>query len=111
VESQSCFDCISLVTKDVEHFFKCSLAIRESPVKNSLFRSVPHFSLGYLIFFMCSFLSSLYILDITPLSDIRLVTTLSQSVGCSFVLLMVPFPLQKLSSVRKSNLLIVDLSA
>jgi hypothetical protein len=35
--------CISLMTKDFEHFFKCFSAIRDSLVENSLFGSVPHF--------------------------------------------------------------------
>jgi hypothetical protein len=35
--------CISLMTKDVEHFFRCFSAIRYSLVENSLFSSVPHF--------------------------------------------------------------------
>jgi hypothetical protein len=35
--------CISLMIKDVEHFFKCFSAIRYSSVDNSLFSSVPHF--------------------------------------------------------------------
>ena len=35
--------CISLMTKDVEHFFRCFSAIRYSSAENSLFCSVPHF--------------------------------------------------------------------
>ena len=35
--------CISLMTKDVEHFFRCFSTIRYSSVENSLFSSVPHF--------------------------------------------------------------------
>ena len=35
--------CISLMTKDAEHFFRCFSAIRYSSGKNSLFSSVPHF--------------------------------------------------------------------
>ena len=35
--------CISLITKDAEHFFRCFRAIRVSSVENSLFSSVPHF--------------------------------------------------------------------
>jgi hypothetical protein len=35
--------CISLMIKDVEHFFRYFSAIRYSSVENSLFSSVPHF--------------------------------------------------------------------
>jgi hypothetical protein len=35
--------CISLMIKDVEHFFKCFSAIRYSSGENSLFSSEPHF--------------------------------------------------------------------
>jgi hypothetical protein len=35
--------CISLMMKDIEHFLRCFSAIRDSPVENSLFSSVPHF--------------------------------------------------------------------
>jgi hypothetical protein len=35
--------CISLMTKDVEHFFRCFSAILHSSVENSLFSSVHHF--------------------------------------------------------------------
>jgi hypothetical protein len=35
--------CISLITKDVEHFFRCFSAIQYSSVDNYLFISVPHF--------------------------------------------------------------------
>jgi hypothetical protein len=36
--------CISLMTKDVELFFRCFLGIRNSSVENSLFSPVPHFN-------------------------------------------------------------------
>jgi hypothetical protein len=35
--------CISLMTKDVDHFFRCLSAIRVSSVENFLFSSVSHF--------------------------------------------------------------------
>jgi hypothetical protein len=34
--------CISLMIKDVEHFFRCFSAIQYSSVENVLFSSVPH---------------------------------------------------------------------
>ena len=55
--------CISLVAKDVEHFFKCFSDIGTILLK-ILFRSVPHFLARLFGLLMCSFLSSLYILDI-----------------------------------------------
>jgi len=54
-------------------------------------------------------MSSLYILDIRPLSVVGLVKIFSQSVGCRFVLTTVSFALQKLCSFMKSHLLILDL--
>jgi hypothetical protein len=57
------------------------------------------------------FLSSLYILDISPLSDLGLVKILSQSVGGLFVLLTVSFALQKLCNFLRSHLSILDLTA
>ena len=35
--------CIFLMTKDVEHCFRCFLAIQYSSIENSLFSSLPHF--------------------------------------------------------------------
>ena len=58
---------------------------------------------------MSSFLSSLYILEIRPLSDEGLVKIFSQSEGSLFVLLTVSFALQKLLSFSRSHLFIVSL--
>ena len=62
--------CISLMIKDVEQFFRCFSDIRYSSGENSLFSSEPHFLMGLFDFLESTFLSSLYILDIIPLSDL-----------------------------------------
>ena len=46
--------CISLMVKDVEHFFKCLSAILDFFVESSLFGSVPHFFLLDYLFFWWS---------------------------------------------------------
>ena len=62
--------CISLMNKDVEHFIRCFSAIQYSSGENSLFSSEPHFLMGLFYFLEPTFLSSLFILDIRPLSDL-----------------------------------------
>ena len=62
--------CISLMIKDVEHFFRCFSAIQYSSDENSLFSSEPHFLMQLFDFLESTFLSYLYILDISPLSDL-----------------------------------------
>ena len=106
--SQSCFDLHFIMSKDFEHFLKCLPAILDSSVENSLFSSVPHILIRLFGGFETSFLSYLYILEISPLSDVELVNIFSHSVCWCFVLLTVSFPLQKLLSFMRSHLSIVD---
>jgi hypothetical protein len=44
--------CISLMTEDVEHFFKCFSVLQYSSVANSLFSSEPHFLLGIFLVYI-----------------------------------------------------------
>ena len=53
------------MTKDVEYFPSASID-RDSSVKNSLFRFMPHFKIGLFGLLMSTFLNSLYILNISP---------------------------------------------
>jgi hypothetical protein len=73
------------MAKDADHFFKCVSAIRDSSVENSLFRSVPCYLIGSFGLLISSFLRSLYILDISPLSDVELIKIISHSVDSCFV--------------------------
>ena len=66
--------------------------------------------MGLFDFQESSFLSTLYILDISPLSDLGLVTILSQSVGGLFVLLTVSFALKNFWNFMRSYLLIISLT-
>ena len=103
--------CTCLMIKDVEHFLRCFSALRYSWVENSLFSSIAYFLMGFFEFLESSFLSSLYILDISLLSDLGLVKILSHSVGDLFVLLTVSFALQKPYNFMRFHLLILDLTA
>jgi hypothetical protein len=97
------------MTKDIEHFFKCFSAIQNSSsFENSLFSSVPHFLIGS-FGLLISFLSSLYTLDISPLSNVELVKIFSHSVSCHAVLLTVSLSVQELLTFMKSHLSSVGL--
>jgi hypothetical protein len=82
--------CISLMTKDIEKFLGAYQPFGIPQLRILCLACTP--SLIELSGSLESnFLSSLHILDISPLLDVELVMIFSQSVSCHFVLLTVSF--------------------
>ena len=98
------------MTKDVDHFLDASWPFEISLLKILCLALCPIFNwVIWVVGF--NFLSSLYTLDISPLSDEGLMKALFHSVGCCFVVLTVSFALQKIFGFMGSHLLTVDIGA
>ena len=93
---------ISLIIRNVEHCFKCLLAICISFSEKYLSKSFAHFSIGLLAFLLLCCICCLYILEIKPLSVASFDTIFSHSVNCLFVFFLVSFAVQKLFSLMRS---------
>jgi hypothetical protein len=109
VSSQGCFDLHFLALRILKKILGASQPFSIS-VENSFFfffffflRFVPKFLIGLFSFLESNVFSSLYILGISPLSDLGLVKIFSQSVGCLLVFLTVSFALQKLCNFMRSH--------
>ena len=76
--------CISLMAKDVGHFFKEFCSHLSFLYWDFLFRSESHFKMGLFEFLISRLLSSLHILGISPLSGVELVKIFSHSVSYHF---------------------------
>ena len=76
--------CFSLVASDAEHPFICLWAFCKSFLEKCLFKSFAHFLIGLFVFLEWIHVSSLYISEIKPLSEVSLANMFSHMVGSLF---------------------------
>ena len=76
--------CISLMASDTEHLFICRWVLCMSSLEKCLFQALAPFLIGLFIFLEYSHVSSLYIFQLKPLSQVSLANMFSPMVGNLF---------------------------
>jgi hypothetical protein len=94
--------------KDVEHFFMHLLTMYTS-FESCLFNFFLHLVIGLFAHLVFNFWSSLYILDINPLSNEYMAKIFFHSVVCFLILILISFSVQKLFNLIQSYLSVLAL--
>ena len=76
------FICISLMASNAEHLFICLCRLYMFSLQKFLFKSFAHFLIGLFVFLEWSCVSSLYIGEMKPLSEIHM---FSHTIGSLFI--------------------------
>ena len=100
--------CISLMASDAEHLFICLWALCMSFLEKCLFGSFTHFLIELFVFLGWTRVSSLYILEIKPLSEVSLANMFSHIVGSLFILMLFSLVMWKLFNLMRSHLFILS---
>ena len=100
--------CLSLMASDAQHLFICLCALCMSSLEKYLFKFFAHFLIGLFVFLEWSHVSSLYILEIRPLSEVSLENMFSHTVGSLFILMLFSLAVQKLFILMKNHLFILS---
>ena len=79
-----------------------------SSLEKCLFKSFAHFLIRLFVFLEWSHVSSLYILEIRPLSEVSLANMFPHIVGSLFILMLFSLAMQKLFILMRSHLFILS---